>query len=76
MAYKKICVVEESETEQIPRNRLVEVKNGTPFIDYPYVDNIDELSGKAIYLDECYDWVLGRSEIGSLVCIPLKKEKN
>ena len=74
MIYKKICI-EGEDDDIIPRNRLVTIEAGRPFIDYPYVDSKDELSGKAIYLDDNYDWILGKSKMGSLVCVPLKKEK-
>ena len=77
MIYKKIYVEDEmsEDTLVIPKERLMEVTDGRPFTDKPFVDSFDELDGKAIYLDEFYDWVLGRSKTGALVVVPLKKDK-
>lgn len=79
MLYKRISVEEEGEGEEIriPRNRLVDIDREipVPFFDFPYIDEQDELGGKAIYLDDKYDWILGKSERGAIVCVPLKKER-
>ena len=74
MIYRKICIEGENENTIIPRGRLVEIENGRPFIDCPFIDSTDKLSGKAIYLDKDFDWIIGKSETGSLVCVPLRKD--
>ena len=77
MIYKKIHIEDKKgeDTLVIPKERLIEVTDTRPFIDKPFVDKFDELDGKAIYLDEFYDWILGRSKTGALVVVPLKREK-
>ena len=77
MLYKRISVEGEEEEIRIPRNRLVDIDREipVPFFDFPYVNDQDELNGRAIYLDDKYDWILGKSEKGALVCVPLKKER-
>ena len=78
MIYKKITVREEEEEEDeivIPKERLIKVTDRNPFTDKPFKDRFDELDGRAIYLDESCDWVLGRSKTGALLCVPLKKDR-
>ena len=81
MEYNLIEIVRERKSKEgdikIPEGRLVnmnEAMRGNMHIGIPMNENNESLSGKAIWLDYDYDWVLGKTMRGSLVCIPLKKE--
>ena len=82
MEYNKIEIVKEKKKEEgiikIPEDRLVKIDAERQVFRDPYIGipaNISgEFDGKAIYLDDEYDWILGRDEDGCLLCIPLEKE--
>lgn len=82
MEYPKVCIIDEEKkdrkTIKIPKERLVEIKGegeNSPYVGVPMYNNEEELDGKAIYLDNEYDWIIARTESNTLCCIPLKKEE-
>lgn len=83
MEYDRVEVVREKKSEEgcikIPEDRLVELKGETHIFLDPYIAipvSGTEFNGKAIYLTPTYDWILGMTSRGALLCIPLKKEED
>lgn len=78
MKYPRIVVEKELSDEQeivIPKNRLVHIEGercSSPYVAFS-MGNSEELDHHAIYLDDDYDWTLGRTRKGTLVCVPQKK---
>ena len=78
--YKNIIVTEEPTENSIVinKNRLTKIKevNITCEDEFIYADvrGCGELKGKAIYLSDETEWVLGKDSQGCTVLIPLKLE--
>ena len=81
MKYKRILLIKEDkrDTIAVDVDRLLYIGKAEIMVsDSPYsLANIETTGGvlrnKALCLDESYDWVLGRNDLGWLYLIPLKK---
>ena len=79
MNYPRIVVekgLDDTQEIVIPRDRLVRIE-GERKSEGPYIsvsmNNHEELDHYAIYLDSEYDWILGRTKAGTIVCVPQQK---
>ena len=79
MNYPSIVVEKELDDTQeivIRKDKLVHIE-GERMSPGPYValsmSNHEELDHYAIYLDSDYDWILGRTKQGTIVCVPQQK---
>ena len=76
MDYKNLAI-NDANTYFIDKERLIRVYDDGGISDINdgivRVRTDDEFKDKAIFLDDKYDWVLGRDSGGLLVLIPLRK---
>ena len=80
MELRKLIIKEkEGEILEVPEERLcnVKVSVSNPEINggavYIATRGEAEFEGKAIFLPQEFDWILGRDSVGSICLVPLRK---
>ena len=71
--YKRLVLIEE-ETKKIviDKERLMYLED-EDMRDFIELREDGEFENKGFYLDDCYEWVLGRDSTGALVLIPMER---
>jgi len=76
MEYPHLTVVNKDNPTEIDNEKLVNItdKGGLAAGNICFTRRREGwFGGKAVYLPEQYDWVIGRDDYGTLCLVPLKK---
>jgi len=69
---EKLRLKKEDDANEIKESDIVEDINSV--LDCLSVRSSRDFEGKAIYLSDEWDYVLGKDDIGAIILVPLKKK--